>query len=309
MDKQTSVRIPPAIGCLVLCAFLVTHAVAGFIAMPLKADLDLAQTVVVGKITDIARKMGQRDGKLVWGRATVAVSDVLKGGKTKKMKMTVAMRVDREYGAQSPPRVYSVGDEGIWVIMPDGRPSHGYGLLDKKRVEEVKSALADLDKRVWSEVVTGLKVWAGAAKHDWNPRNPQQVVFAVKNISKSTLWLPRPMYQGAITAIARDSSGKEFELRGGGPRHSPEGRAVCRPLEPGKTKYMHPYGENYGFIVIPRDLPPGKYTVTVTLANTRDGNKAGGESKPVDAWKGKVAAPPFALEIPKPPVSRPTERR
>jgi len=309
MDKQTSVRIPLAIGGLVLCAFLVTHAVAGLPGLPLKAELDLAQRVVVGKITEIAKEKEEYDGKMVWGLATVVVSKVLKGEKADQIKMPVVMQMDRNLAMAmaSSPHVYRVGDEGIWVIMPDGRPSHGYGLLDMKRVDEVKSALADLDKRVWSEEVTGLKVWAGVAKHDWNPR--EQVVFAVKNVSKSTIWLPRPMYQGVITAIARDAAGKEFELRGIGQRHSPEGRAVCRPLEPGKTKYMHPDGEDYGFIVIPRDLPPGKYTVTVTLANTRDGKKPGGESKPVEAWKGKVAAPPFALEIPKPPASRPTERR
>ena len=302
MAKTTSFRVL-LIGGLVLGAFLVKQAVAGFTAMPLKANLDLAQTVVVGKITDIAREKEEHHGNLVWGSATVTVSGVLKGEKANTVKMTVVMQMPPE-PAQSPPHVYRVGDEGIWVIMPDGRPSHGYGLLDKRRLDEVKAALADLDKRVWSEEVSGLKVWAGAAKHDWHPRNPQQVVFAVKNVSKSTIWLPRPLYDGVVTAIARDSAGKEFELRGLGDRQPPDGRAVCRPLEPGKTRYMHPNSEDYGFIMVPRDMPPGKYTVTVSLANTHEGQTPG-ESKPVNAWQGKVTATPFPLEIPSPPASQP----
>ena len=67
---------------------------------------------------------------------------------------------------------------------------------------------------------------------------------------------------------------------------------------------MHPHGEDFGFIEIPRDLPPGKYTVTVSLANTHDGQTPG-ESKPVNAWQGKVTATPFPLEIPSPPASQP----
>ena len=306
MAKKTSVRIPLLIGSLVLGVLFVGQSVAGIPGLPLRAELDLAQTVVVGKITNIVKQKEVNGGALVWGRASVAVSVVLKGEKANEVKATVAMQIDPNFGSAmaSTPRVYRVGDEGIWVIMAEGIVSHEYGLFDKKQLDEVKATLADLDKRAWSEEVAGLKVWAGAAKHDWHPRNPQQVVFAVKNVSKSTIWLPRSSYEGVVTAIVRDSAGKEFELRGLGDRHPPDGRAVCRPLEPGRTRYMHPDSEDYGFIVVPRDMLPGKYTVTVSLANTHDGQTPG-ESKPVNAWQGKVTATPFLLEIPSPPASQP----
>lgn len=308
MSDKMGVRVLLVVSGLVLGAFLVTRALAGFTAMPLKAELDLAETVVVGKIIGINEDKRDYDGKLVWGRASIMPSRVLKGGKDRTpgaglITISVVMQLDYDltWQMQSPPKVYKKNDEGIWLIMANGQPSHGYGLLDKDRLKEVEALLDELDKRVWSDEVGGLKVWAGAPKHDWHPRDPQQVVFAVKNVSKSTIWLPHSCYQGLVTAIVRDAAGKEVELLGIGEGIPPEGRSVCYLLEPGRTRYMHPDGADYGFIVIPRDLSPGKYTVTVALANMNDGETPSAEPKPVDAWKGKVVAPSFTLEIPKPP--------
>ena len=90
-------------------------ALAGYIPMPLKAQLDLARMVVVGKIIDITKEKEEYEGKMVWGLATVAVTEPLKGTTAKGVTMSVVMSLDRDFAAnmQSPPRVYRQGDEGI----------------------------------------------------------------------------------------------------------------------------------------------------------------------------------------------------
>jgi hypothetical protein len=201
-----------------------------------------------------------------------------------------------------------VGDEGIWVIMSDGRPSHGYGLLGEDRLQEVKAALEELNKRTWSEEVSGLKVWAaGDLKNPQGLRLKGTVMFAVKNVSEKPVYLSRPMYKTVLTAVARDSSGKEFPLRGiGMGRGTPEPPLVSRAvLQPGETRYLHPYGENYGFFAIPTDLPPGEYSITVRLANTVAEGYLGAmpDENPVMLWTGSIAAPVFTVEIPAEPAT------
>lgn len=310
MLQQTGVRALSVLGALVLGAVFAGDVMAGFTAMPLKAELDLAQTVVVGKITDIAKEKEEYEGKLVRGVATVAVSEVLKGREAHEVKMDVAMQMDRDLARmmQSPSHVYRAGDEGIWVIMSDERPSHGYGLLGKDRLQEVKAALEELDKRTWSEEVRGLKVWAAADfKNPQGLRLKGMVVFAVKNVSEKPVYLPRPVYETVLTAVARDSSGKEFPLRGIGMGSStPEPPLVSQAvLRPGETRYLHPDGENYGFFVIPTDLPPGEYSIIVRLANTVAEGHLGAtrNEKPVVLWTGSIAAPVFTIEIPSEPAT------
>lgn len=297
--KRTWTMLIAAAGILGLL-FLST-VFAGPVPMPLKAHLDLAKTVVVGKITDIVKE--KEEGNVVQGTATIAVSETLKGTPAKEIKTTVVMYLDTKSsaGMASPPRVYSKGDEGIFVITPDDRPSHSYGLLPKDRLKEVKAALEELDKRTWSDEVNGLKVWACADTE--NPRTMDRggVIFAVKNVSEKPIYLPYARVKGVVSAVARDSSGKEFPaIDSGRPASDPS--ASRPPLEPGETRYMHPYEENYGAIRISNDLPPGKYTITITLDNeVADGKRA---EKPVKLWTGKIVAPSVTIEIPKTPASQ-----
>jgi len=289
---------------------------AGFIPMPLEAELDLAETVAVGRIADIAKEKEWYGGKLVQGRATVTVSEVLKGPKANAIKMTVVMAMDRELAMQSPERVYRQGDKGIWVIMSDGRPSHGYGLLVRDRLEEVKAALKDLDKRRWSQEVNGLKAWAAAdMKNLRGRRRAGMVMFAVTNVSKKPIYLPLPFYDGVVNAMARHSSGKAFQLRGigmsRGPPEPPLTLTSQSPLQPGEIRYLHPDGQNLGYIVIPKDLPSGKYSITVRFANTAAEGHLGSSRNehPVTLWTGEIAAPVFTVEIPeRPPAPKPATR-
>jgi hypothetical protein len=281
-----------------------TAAMAGPMPLPLKAELDLAETVAVGKIVDIVEDKPAEGELVIWGRATVAVTEVLKGKPVKELTLSVATRMmgDAMMAMASPPREYSKGEEGIFVVMAGGRPSHAHGFQEKKRVDDVKAMLADLEKRTWSEEVGGLRVWAGVTQYDWDFKQ-DMIIFAVKNVSKSVVWLPEPIQDGLVSVVMRDAAGTETNLIAHVqfPRKEPTVRCVA--LAPGETLYDHPGLINYGAIRIPPDLPPGKHEVRITLTNNREGTVPNhgprpGET-PVDAWKGKVAPPPVMIEIPK----------
>ena len=303
----------PGISAVMLGLLCSGDTLAGFMATPLRADLDLAKMVVVGKIIDIVKDKEEYEGKMVWGRATVAVSEPLKGTTAKEITMLVVMHLDRENlgrSMQSPPHVYRKGDEGLWIIMADGRPLHGYGLLPKERLKDVKSALDDLDKRIWSEEVAGLKVWAAA-----DMENPQDrplrgtVMFAAKNVSTKPIYLPRSVYKDVVRAVAQDSSGKEFPLSGLGDQSTSERPLFSQDaLQPGEIRYLHPYIEKCGFFGIPKEIPPGKYSIRITLANkVAQGSR--GEKNPVVLWTGSVSAPAVTIEVPEEtPSSQPASK-
>jgi len=191
-------------------------------------------------------------------------------------------------GRGVPPHVYRKGDEGVWIIMSSGRPSHGYGLLKKKRLDEIKRMLRELDKRVWSKPINGIKVWVGAELKgpSWRSHHGRGLMFAVKNVSDKTIYLPLSQYRGIVTGQLRDSAGKEFKLTGFGNRSERGHRPLlCEPLPPRATRYMHPDGADYGFFRLPKDLPAGDYTATITLGNEEaDGLQRRPDRKPVKPW-------------------------
>jgi len=98
-----------------------------------------------------------------------------------------------------------------------------------------------------------------------------------------------------VSAVAEDQQGKRVVLNGLGDRLEPrtaadDGGAL---LKQGETCYVHPDGVNYGSFFIPNNLPPGKYTITVTLSNQVDNTSI------FKTWTGTAAAPPITIEIPK----------
>ena len=282
--------------------FLSGSVYAGFMAVPLKAELDLAKQVVVGKIVAIAKEGESHEGKMVAGLATVEVAETLKGEPAREVKMHVIMALDGKLSnqMQSPERVYRVGQEGIWVIMSVGRPSHGYGLLPMDQLKEVKAELAALEKRTWSEEVNGVKVWAEVEMNDpGTPRTWGTLMFAVQNVSNKEVYLPRPMYHSVVSAVAEDRKGRKVVLKGlGSGTDAPADGTLYagEPLKPGETRYMHPDGEDYGSFLIPKEVGPGRYTITVRLKNEADGRF---RDRLVTLWKGEVVSPAVTIEIPK----------
>ncbi|MBI5726098.1 MAG: hypothetical protein HZA50_19215 [Planctomycetes bacterium] len=311
MDKKIGVKLMVLIGGAVLGFVFLQPSLAGVSGLPFRAELDRAKTVAIGKITTIVKEKENYEGKFVLGHATLKVSEVIKGQKADEIELSVVMKMDSKLPSAmaSSPRVYHEGDEGIWLIMPDGSLSHTYGLLNKDRLQEVKSILNELDNRTWSQEVNGLKVWASTDKEfSGGKDSPGMVIFAVKNVSDKTIYLPRSGYKGIAVAVARDSSGKEFLLRGLGNQGAIEPPPVSRALEAGETCYFHPDTENFSFFQLPGDMPAGKYSIIIKLANSVEKGIliAAGKENPVMLWTGSIETPAVNVEIPeKPAASQP----
>jgi hypothetical protein len=284
-------RIPPRLLVALLVAYAAIPAYAGFWALPIEAELDLADRIVAGKIIKIDPIQGDQAGNMRMGRATIAVDETLKGAKADTIEATVVVHLDHGDGMQSPPRIYNKGNSGIWVIMPDGRPSHGYGLLVVNRLREVKDHLAMLEKREWSTPVGGIQVWVGGTDSQPGHAARQAVLFAVKNVGKESIYLPRSLYSGIVTVVAQHEDGRQYELRGAGDQCEMRTEMVCEPLEPGRTRYMHWDGEDYGAFQFPKDALHGRYTVRGVLATDRkEGVTRGRDRRSVQVWTGRVAS-------------------
>jgi hypothetical protein len=275
-------------------------AYAGFWALPIEAALDLADRVVVGKITGIDGIHSEYDGQMQLGKATISVDEALKGSNEKTISISVVTRIEHDlaFAMQSAPHRYAQGDSGIWVVMPDGRPSHGYCLLGVKQLEEVKKHLAMLEQRKWSSAVGGIQVWVGGAESRAGYVQRQAVMFAVKNVGKKAVYLPLSHYRGIVTVVAQHESGKQYELRGIGNQSEERRTMVCDPLESGRTRYMHWDGENDGAFLFPKDAPLGAYTIRGVLANdSTAGQTRALHSPSVQPWTGKVASEPAVVIV------------
>jgi hypothetical protein len=284
-----------------LMTFSAMCAHAGFWALPIEAELDLADRVVVGRIVRIAEHKTKYDGDMRTGLATISVDETLKGPAEKTIVIRIVTRMTAGPGhtMQSPPRVYARGDSGIWVIMRDGTPSHGYGLLDLRRLPEIKAHLAGLGRRTWSPASGGIRIWAGAAGSvDEDYMGRQRVMVAVRNVGERPVHLPLSFYDGIVRAVARHEGGTPYELRGIGDRSGRRDDMVCVPLEPGRTRYMHWDGADYGAFLFPPDAPPGSYTLRATLSNDRtEGVTRGNKKRRVKAWTGTVVSEPSSVRL------------
>ena len=166
-------------------------ATAGPVPLPLDGELDLAQTIVLGKIVSLKDASTDSSG-VEKATATIEVQEVLKGPKdAKTLDVPVATLVPKEAPAAeiaSLPRTYKKGDEGIWVIMPGGELSACHGLQKATDRKLVQDALADVERRFWATPANGLAAWAGLSKFDSSLKG--QLMFAVKNVSKVSIYLP-----------------------------------------------------------------------------------------------------------------------
>jgi hypothetical protein len=273
--------------------------------MPLEVHLDIAKQVVLGQITKI-EEIDQRlfgDGVRA-GRATIAVTETLKGLPAQSVELIVATSVDRNYGGSSPQRVHKVGDRGIWLIAASGIVSHSFGLLPEKCKADVQRIVMNLEKRKWSEPVNGLCAWAAAVYPNYQPENPNAmrktpvIIFALKNLSETDIFVPTENSAGMITAVVTDHAGKVARYVLGSATWKNE-RVFCRKLAAGDIVYLHP---DYSFIDLPRSerLADDKYKVVLECSNEKEGESAmsiGERRVPVTSWKGKVSAPPVELDL------------
>ena len=149
---------------------------AGPVPMPLICRLDLAERVVVGKITAIADDAEKSGDQVLVSTATLTIQRVVKGEAPEALKVRVATWVSPEYGGSSPPHVRKIGDEGIWIINPPW--SSTPELLPASQLAAVEKALAELKDRKWSKDVNGLAAWATAVNYEFDGR--PVIVFACR---------------------------------------------------------------------------------------------------------------------------------
>ena len=277
------------------CAVLGVGSVsAGPVPMPLICRLDLADRVVVGKITAIADDAEKSGDHVMVSTATLTIQRVVKGEAPEALKVRVATWVGPAYGGSSPPHVRKIGDEGIWIINP---PWSSYPeLLPASRLDAVEKALAELKDRKWSKEVNGLTAWATAVNYEFDGR--PVIVFAIRNVTQAPIFYPAVHQPGFLEISAMDDAGKVYAREDATPG---KGKDVSfNDVKPGQMVYVHPAAS---FISVERELPPlppGKYRVTVALQNGVDGEAAViPEWRKVEGWKGKLAAEPFELTIPK----------
>lgn len=268
------------------CITCFSKSWAGPMPMPLEVDLDLADHVVVGVITQIAPEDNYLSDYERWGWVTITITEILKGDMRKSIRVRAATWVSPKHGGSSPPRVYKTGDSGIWVIMGD-RISHSFGLLSEERKSEVQAIINSLEQRRWSAEVNGLRAWAGVVRPDYHP-NPV-IIFAIENVSTRDIYYPIELNSQVIQVkINKEQSEtttiklKEGELKT---------RVFCRKISPGQKIYLHP---DYSFIDLAwkNNLSKGKYQMEVIYENNQPGETAIEPAKTIEvtAWQGKLVS-------------------
>ena len=286
MSKRCADRLSRALPAIVSSGLFVLlgtgHASAVPPPRPLEIRLDMARAVVVAKVIRVV-KTDSADGSQ-GTRTTLSVSETLKGAAAK----TIESRT-----AHSP---HAVGDSGIWLIDADGQMIWPHGFLPEAQKPEVKRILKILAERKWSGELHGIKAWAGVVTPS-KTRDGFTLLFVVKNCSGGDVFLPRANCRSDIlTATIRRKDGKRFgfPLKSGPPCKTIHcDRLLTGQLDYLTSHYVHTKGK--------KEWLPGKYEVTVTYRNSRNGElltAVGIPAPRVEAWKGELSARPFELVVP-----------
>jgi len=287
--KRTS-GYAPIIFIVVLCILCSLHVYANT-DIPPPQYIELAKSIVIGKITRITNLPATISPGPRFGYATITVSEVLKGIPVKTVKRKCITWLPPEY-ASSPhaPTVLNIGDYGIWIIGSDDPMSLEYaqGFTSVERKPEIVRMIKLFAKRRWSKPVNGLRAWA--APIDISTNTNPVVIFQVQNVSKTDILLPDVNTPGCITADVKDGTGNlHFALIPKKEAWNDESRIIS----PGEVVYLsHIYMETR--------LTNGMHTVSIACQR----GQVTGLSKHVQAkqkilltWTGKLRAPSVKLVI------------
>ncbi|HLX65257.1 MAG TPA: hypothetical protein VKX17_28570 [Planctomycetota bacterium] len=284
-----------AMACLVLLHPI--SAFAGSGSEPFEAQLDLAEHVVVGEIIEIKESDFVQPSAThyfvptIYGVATVAIKENLKGAQAESIKFVVPIRL----GALTATIIHTrrVGDSGIWLILTEGGEkiaSRSHDLSDMRELDTVKKTLRELAARKWSAPVNGLKAWAKECYKASDDRC--SLIFAVNNTTDKDIYVPSPMTYDFVKAQVTDSNGKISEIVLWKRDTDRSLTMYCERLAPGKTVFLHP---QHSWINLRKadGLPSGKCSVVISCENLT--TKGECERKPVQAWTGKLEAPPVEI--------------
>jgi hypothetical protein len=228
------------------------------------------------------------------GRATIAVSETLKEEPTPSLEVLVATEIAPDYLGSEIHPIRKVGDSGVWLVHVSHVIS-SRSLVPEERRQESQRILETLANRVWSDSLGDLKAWAAVVRPDYHP-NPV-IIFALKNVSYSDIFVPAAVQSGVMSVVVRSRDGLTTDYSLG--RASKDSEIVfCHKLSPGEVVFMYP---SYSFIDLAwrQNLQPGDYQVVVEYRNQRNGEARGapGERVAVAAWKGELKAPSIELVL------------
>ena len=253
---------------------------------PLEVRLDRAKAVVLGEVIRV-KNTDSADGTR-WTRTTLSVKEVLKGDAADTIESRSRSTESGHLGLDT------VGNSGIWLIGADGRIAYPHGHLQEAQKPDVQRILKMLAGRKWSGETNGLKAWATVIDRRFAGR--PGLLFAVMNCSRGEIFVPRPNCRpGILTASVTSAGGKDvvFDLRRGEPCKA----LHCDRLPAGEITYLI---SGYSYIDPNGKLPAGKYHVVLTYRNADEGVRlrpVGVKGEPVDAWKGKLRAPPIEIVL------------
>jgi|GEM_PF-2423726 len=258
--------------------------------LPLAAYLDMADTVVVGKVIDIADASSDRLHQTRISEAAISVSEVLKGFASKIVKIKCISWVDPGYRFQSSIQPVKNGASGIWAIDHDGflEPVSLRSYISEDCKADVVNKLKLLSECKWSKPVNGLR--AKAAVIPPGKFGHPIIIFTVQNISKNKLFVPDESTVGFVTANARiDNKDFSYKLI---PKDTGIACMLCSRLSPNEIIYLQP---GYSTIDLRwnQSMPIGEYTVNITCRNTRTTalyTPTTSTAKSVDVWTGKLTA-------------------
>lgn len=256
-----------------LTLFLCVEGRGGPLPPPMEVGLDLAEHVVVGKITSIEGSALAPAGGLQNGIATITVTKTLKGPAKDQIETKVVVGVGSSYSGSWAPKTRRIGDSGVWIL---GNPSGAYGLVDQSKLKDVEQALDFLAKRKWTEQKDGLEAWAGIFYPQYETDPHPWLSLAIRNVSDHDIYCP----QNAVTGTAVAESGEVFSLN-----PYQDGYLIfCQKLAPGKTMYI----ANGSFSRYFPAATQGVYKVILKYENLRDGeaDDKPGKRVPVKAWTG-----------------------
>ncbi len=258
--------------------------------LPLAAYLDMAESVVVGKVVDIKDASPDISQQTRISDATIEVSEVLKGSPSKIAKMKCISWMRPDYRFQSSIQPVKTGASGIWAIDHDGflEPISLRSYISEDCKPDVVDKLKLLSECKWSKPVNGLR--AKAAVIPPGKFGHPIIIFTVQNISKNKLFVPDESTMGFITASAKIGN-KDFSYKLI-PKDKGIACMLCRKISPNEIVYLQP---GYSAIDLRwnQSMPIGEYTVNITCRNTQTTalyTPTTSTAKSVDVWTGKLTA-------------------
>ena len=285
-------------------AVTVSTTRASWAYVPLELRLAGADLVVVGKIDRLTDnfKVGERMHDV----GAITVQRMLKGpGNLKEAQ--VAWPGKARFALSTDIR-YRVGQQGIWILTRDAKQPNVYranyptDYQAAANLPKILAALKKLSKMKWSPAKAGLQMAVLVEQRDMRGAKVRVGGKPVKALAQASVYLMARNATGKPVHVANYRFDQPLKLKFTGP----DGKlipvklyGVRPPKPPPPAKYnfialppgeMRPISHGLGLPMITR---PGKYQVTLSYANDRDGDKL--VAGPV--WRGKLTVPVLEFSV------------